>query len=136
MSREEAGARLSRLLVMLPWMASRPDGTTLDELAQRFETTINRVEKDLRLLGEVEPEAHLNVSMYEEDGRWFVDGHGHLAQPFRLTAENAFGLIVAGVVAAGDIPVAVGEEHGVRVDAALLGAVGEGDGCEGAAGGE
>jgi len=94
-SREEVGARLARLIAMVPWMAARPEGTTVDELAARFDTSVARVEKDLHLLGEVEPEAQLNVSMYEEDGRWFVDSYGHLAQPFRITAGEAFGLMVA-----------------------------------------
>ena len=95
MSREEVGERLARLLAIVPWVASRADGATLEEIAQQFDTTVARVEKDLSLLGEVEPEAHSNVSMYEEDGRWFVDAYGHLAQPFRITAGEAFSLVVA-----------------------------------------
>ena len=95
-SREEVGERLARLLAIVPWVAARgAGGATLEEIAQQFDTTVARVEKDLGLLGEVEPEAHSHVSMYEEDGVWFVDAYGHLAQPFRITAEEAFSLVVA-----------------------------------------
>lgn len=95
MSREEVGARLGRLLAMVPWIAAQPDGANLEELAARFDTNVARVEKDLRLLGEVEPEALSNVTMYEEDGRFFVDTYSHLAQPFRITANEAFELIAS-----------------------------------------
>lgn len=95
MSREDAGVRLARLLAVVPWIAAQPDGATPDEIASQFGTTVAKVEKDLRLLGEVEPEAQMNVLMYEDDGRWYVDAYTHLARPFRITADEAFGLMVS-----------------------------------------
>ena len=43
MSREGVDTRLARLLAMVPWMASRPQGTTLEELAERFDRTVTRL---------------------------------------------------------------------------------------------
>lgn len=45
--RPPATVRLRRLLTMLPWLASRPDGATFDEIAERFGITPKQVEEDL-----------------------------------------------------------------------------------------
>ena len=96
MSREEVGARLGRLLAILPWLAAREQGATTAEIAARFNTTSARVEKDVALLSLVEPEAFSNASVWQEDdGRWKVDGYSHLARPLRLTATEGFELLAA-----------------------------------------
>jgi proteasome accessory factor C len=94
-SREDAGARLGRLLAILPWLASREQGATTEEIARRFNATVARVEKDLSLLYLVEPEAFSNVRLWQDDGRWMVDGLGHLGRPLRLTATEGFELMAA-----------------------------------------
>jgi proteasome accessory factor C len=95
MSREDVVARLGRLLAVVPWIAEHAEGVTLEEVAAEFGVPVARIEKDLQLLGEVEPVALSNVAFYEEDGRWFVDGFGNLGRPLRLTQSDAFGLIAS-----------------------------------------
>ncbi len=95
MSREDVVSRLSRLLAVVPWIADQRDGVLPEEIASTFNVPLSRIEKDLHLLGEVEPVALSNVQMWEEDGRIYVDGFGNLGRPLRLTASDAFSLVAA-----------------------------------------
>ncbi len=95
MSREDVVSRLGRLLAVVPWVAARPGGASAAEIAVQFGVSEGRVEKDLQLIAEVEPVAMSNVRMYEEDGRWVVDGYGLLGRPLRMTKADAFAVVAA-----------------------------------------
>lgn len=95
MSREGVVERLGRLLAVVPWIAANSGQFTLEEIAQTFGVPVIRLEKDLALLGEVEPVALSNVYVWEEDGRMWADGIQNLGRPLRLTASDAFSLVAS-----------------------------------------
>jgi len=95
-SREEVGARLLRLLAMVPWIASQGRGATVAELVERFGGSPARIAKDLTLLSGVDVAGLHSVSIWvEDDGRWRVDQYGHLGDPYRLTAVEGLAVTVA-----------------------------------------
>lgn len=95
MSREETGARLHRLLGMVPWIARQGLGATVEELVARFGGDERRITRDLELLASVEAGGEHGVRMWFEDGRWFVDELGNLGEPLRLTAVDGFAIVTA-----------------------------------------
>lgn len=95
MSREETGARLHRLLGMVPWIARQGLGATVEELVARFGGDERRITRDLELLASVEAGGEHGVRMWLEDGRWFVDELGNLGEPLRLTAVDGFAIVTA-----------------------------------------
>lgn len=96
MSREGVVERLGRLLAVVPFIAAHSGDYTLEEIAAQFDVPLARLEKDLALLGEVEPVALSNVYVWEEDdGRMWADGIQNLGRPLRLTAGDAFSLVAS-----------------------------------------
>lgn len=115
-SREETGARLARLLAMVPWIAAQGKGVSTDELVARFGGDERRIAKDLELLGMVDADGiHTAGIWLEDDGRWHVEPHGPLVDPRRLTAVEGFAVLVA-AKALLDVP-------GVEHHDALVGAI-------------
>ena len=106
--REDASARLERLLAIVPWLSLQAKGATAAEIAERFGTTVGRVETDLSLLGAVEPAPMCQVKVWEDDGLWKADPYGlHLTRPLRLTRDEGLALVVtmrAAAAIAGDDP--------------------------------
>ena len=96
MSREEVGARLQRLLAMVPWIAAQAGGATVEELVARFGGSAGRIAKDLSLLSGVDAGGLHGVAVWpDDDGRWHVDQYGPLGEPFRLTAPEGLAVAVA-----------------------------------------
>lgn len=114
MSREEAGARLRRVLAMVPWIAGQANGAGVEDLVARFGGDRKRVSKDLELLAGVDAGGEHGVRMWTDDGRWFVDPYGELGDSFRLTAPEAFALVAA-ARALLDVPGT--DEHGALATA-------------------
>jgi proteasome accessory factor C len=84
------------LLAVVPFIAANSGQFTLEEIAAQFNVPLARLEKDLSLLGEVEPVALSNVYVWEEDdGRMWADGIQNLGRPLRLTASDAFSLVAS-----------------------------------------
>lgn len=95
MSREGVVERLGRLLAVVPFIAANSGRYSLEEIAEIFGVPPARLEKDMTLLGEVEPVALANVSVREEDGVWWGEGFDNLGRPLRLTAADAFSLVAS-----------------------------------------
>ncbi len=92
-----AGARLSRLLALVPWLLSRP-GITLTEAADHFGVTTDALVADLDLLicsGPGQQHGELVDIWYWDDGTVKVLDPQSLGRPLRLTAEEAAALLVA-----------------------------------------
>jgi proteasome accessory factor C len=98
MTGETSGARLQRLLAMVPWIAAH-DGPTMDEVGERFGITPAQLAADLEVVWLVglppyTPDALIDV-VQEGDRVWI-----HYADVFataqRLTPDQAVGLLTAG----------------------------------------
>ncbi len=98
MSAESSGARLQRLLAMVPWIAAH-DGPTMAEVGERFGITPAQLAADLEVVWLVglppyTPDALIDV-VQEGDRVWI-----HYADVFataqRLTPDQAVGLLTAG----------------------------------------
>ncbi len=94
-SREGVVERLGRLLAVVPFIAANSGRYTLEDVAAHFNVPLARLEKDLSLLGEIEPVALSNVYIWEDDGFLWADGLQNLGRPLRLTAGDAFSLVAA-----------------------------------------
>jgi len=97
-SRETSGARLQRLLSMVPWIAAN-DGPLVSEVCERFGLSAAELAADLEVMFLVglppyTPDVLIDV-VQEGDRVWI-----HLAEVFdtaqRLTPEQAVGLLAAG----------------------------------------
>jgi proteasome accessory factor C len=97
-SAETSGARLQRLLAMVPWIAAQ-DGPTMAEVGERFGITPAQLAADLEVVWLVglppyTPDALIDV-VQEGDRVWI-----HYADVFataqRLTPDQAVGLLTAG----------------------------------------
>jgi proteasome accessory factor C len=95
---ETSGARLQRLLAMVPWIAAQ-DGPTMAEVGERFGITPAQLAADLEVVWLVglppyTPDALIDV-VQEGDRVWI-----HYADVFataqRLTPDQAVGLLTAG----------------------------------------
>jgi proteasome accessory factor C len=116
--RTSAGARLRRLLAMIPWLAAN-DGPEVAEVCRRFGITAAELQQDLELLTAYvgvppySPERLFHVTI--EGGRVFAHLTPALDRPLRLTPEEAVALVVAGQALA-DVP---GAEHDGALGRAL-----------------
>jgi proteasome accessory factor C len=97
--RSSAGARLRRLLAMIPWLAAS-DGPTVGEVCARFGITADELQRDLELLSSYvgvppySPDQLFHVTV--EGGRVFAHLTPALDRPLRLTPDEAVALVVAG----------------------------------------
>lgn len=87
------------MLAIVPWVAARPGGATVDEICQRFEIPRDRLVDDLSTL------SFVGVAPFSPDRlvEVAIDGDRveiHLPQafdrPLRLTSEEALALVAAG----------------------------------------
>src|SRR5512138_2620027 len=96
MSRDVA-QRLRRLLFIVPYVAKRPEGVPVDELAKQIGAEQGELLADLDLLSQVgppdgDPGEYLLVSV--DEGRVFVDLAHRLTRPLRLTAAEGCSLLL------------------------------------------
>ena len=98
MSRPAASDRIRRLLSLVPWVASHPDGVAIAEVCARFQIPEATLLADLDTLMMVglppyTPDTYVDVIVDDDRVRiapqWFD-------RPLRLTAEQALALVTAG----------------------------------------
>lgn len=118
--RSTAGARLRRLLAMIPWLAAN-DGPTVADVCARFAITKAELQQDLELLTlyvgvpPYSPERLFHVTI--EGGRVFAHLTPAMDRPLRLTPDEAVALVVAGQ--------ALAEVPGAEAEGALARALGK-----------
>ncbi|MGH9274820.1 MAG: helix-turn-helix transcriptional regulator, partial [Acidimicrobiales bacterium] len=98
MTAETSGARLQRLLAMVPWIAAN-DGPTMDEVGDRFGITPAQLAADLEVVWLVglppyTPDALIDV--VQEGDRVWIHYADVFASAQRLTPDQAVGLLTAG----------------------------------------
>ena len=98
-SREDAGDRLRRLLALIPWLLER-GGASVDEIAERFDVSEDRVVRDLTLAGlcgvpPFTPDQLIDIFV-DEDGTVVAAPGRFFTRPLRLTAAEGFTLLAAG----------------------------------------
>jgi proteasome accessory factor C len=95
----ESGARLQRVLALVPWIAAHP-GVTLDELAARFEIEREELEDDLELLPMCGLPPYTADRLIDlvvaEDGAVSVRLAEYFERPLRLTPAEGVALLTAG----------------------------------------
>lgn len=95
---EASGARLARLLAMVPWIAGH-DGPTVDEICSRFAISPAQLAADLDVMWLVgvppyTPDALIEV--VQEADRVWIHYADVFSSPQRLTPEQAVALLTAG----------------------------------------
>jgi proteasome accessory factor C len=95
---ETSGARLQRLLAMVPWIAGH-DGPTVHDVCERFGVTPEQLAADLEVVWLVglppyTPDALIDV--VQEGDRVWIHYADVFASPQRLTPDQAVGLLTAG----------------------------------------
>lgn len=97
--RPVAGARLRRILALVPWIADHP-GVTIDELAARFGVDRRELERDLEILPycglpPYSPDRLIDVEI-DDDGGVRIRFAEYFARPLRPTPDEGFALLAAG----------------------------------------
>lgn len=95
---EPSGARLQRLLAMVPWIASH-DGPTVQQVCERFGVTAEQLAADLEVVWLVgvppyTPDALIDV--VQEGDRVWIHYAEVFSEPNRLTPDQAVALLTAG----------------------------------------
>jgi proteasome accessory factor C len=95
--RRTAEERLSRLLVMLPWLMERGE-VPVAEVARRFRLTPAEVARDLELAAMcgLPPFVDEMIDVFIDDDTVFVGVPRLFTRPLRLTAPEGFALVAAG----------------------------------------
>ncbi len=95
--RRTAEERLSRLLVMLPWLMERGE-VPVAEVARRFGLTPTEVARDLEqaAMCGVPPFVDEMIDVYIDDDTVYVGVPRLFTRPLRLTAPEGFALVAAG----------------------------------------
>jgi len=95
--RRPAEQRLSRLLVMLPWLMERGE-VSVAEAAERFDLTEIEVARDLELVAMcgLPPFVDELIDVFIDDGMIWVGVPRLFTRPLRLNAVEAFELLTAG----------------------------------------
>lgn len=96
--RVDAGTRLRRLLVVLPWINEHQDAT-LDEIARRFDIAPNQLEDELALASMCGLPPYTFdrlIDLEIEDGHVRIRFAEYLARPLRLSASEALAVLTAG----------------------------------------
>lgn len=122
---EPSGARLQRLLAMVPWIAAH-DGPRVEEVCERFGITPAQLAADLEVVWLVglppyTPDALMDV--VQEGDRVWIHYADVFASPQRLTPDQAVALLTAGasVLALPGADVEGALARGVAKLAAVLG---------------
>jgi predicted DNA-binding transcriptional regulator YafY len=94
----EHGARLRRLLAIIPWLAAR-GSASLDEIATRFGLTVEEVEHELLLaaccgLPPYSPDQLIDLVV--DEGGVTADVPDYFRRPPKLAAADGFALLAAG----------------------------------------
>ncbi|KNX37084.1 helix-turn-helix transcriptional regulator [Luteipulveratus halotolerans] len=123
---ENATARLSRLLTMVPWLVNR-QGVDIGEASRELGVSTAQIEADLQLLFLCGTPGHLPDDLIEaewDEGRVFLRNADTIARPLRLSRDEALSLIV-GLRTLADVP-GLGERDAIaRALAKLTEAAGE-----------
>lgn len=99
MSRGGASARLRRMLSILPWLMSQPDGASIDDVCQRFDVTREQLLADLAVVWMVgvhpySPDTMIDV---EVDGdRVAVHFADWFRRPLKMTPDQALAVVATG----------------------------------------
>jgi proteasome accessory factor C len=122
----DVGQKLRRLLFLVPYVAKRPEGVAVDDLAEAIDVDRETLLKDLDLLTQVgppdgDPGEYLLVTM--EDGRVFVDLAQRLTRPLRLTPAEGCSLLL-GVRTLRESGIAPFDDALASAERKLLGAMG------------
>lgn len=91
--------RLSRILVIAPWVITHPDEATVDEVCRRFGITEEQLIEDMNLLmlcGLPPFSPGDMIEAWVEDGRVVITMADYLDRPLRMTRWEALGLLAAG----------------------------------------
>lgn len=100
-----ASARLQRLLAILQWAASQPDGAAVDELCARFRLTPAALVKELDLASMVGADSEhyddMPFEVFVEDGRVYVRLFS-FRRPLRLSPAEGLALVAAADVLVDD----------------------------------
>lgn len=93
----DVAQKLRRLLFIVPYVARRAEGVTVDDLARQLNVDRDELLADLDLLTQVgppdgDPGEYLLVTV--EDGRVFVDLAHRLTRPLRLTPAEGCSLLL------------------------------------------
>lgn len=99
MTRGGASARLRRMLSVLPWLMSQPDGAAIDDVCRRFDVTREQLLADLDVVWMVgvhpySPDTMIDV---EVDGdRVAVHFADWFRRPLRMTPDQALAVVATG----------------------------------------
>lgn len=104
-----AVARVQRLLAVLQWTASHPEGVPIDQLCDRFGLAPGELVKELEMAAMVGADSlHYDEMPFEvivEDGRVWVRLFS-FGRPMRLTPAEGLALVAAAEALVGDEPAA------------------------------
>jgi proteasome accessory factor C len=97
-ARRDAGERLRRLLVMIPWLAARRRAT-FEEIAERFALTPEEVEEELLLaaccgLPPYSPD--MLIELIVDDDGVTAEIPDYFRRPLQLSATDGFAILTAG----------------------------------------
>lgn len=99
MTRITSTDRVARMLAIVPWVASQPDGVPIDEVCRRFEIGRDILIADLTTLAFVGVAPYtpdVQVDAIVEDGKVFIHLPQFFDRPLRLTPEQGLALVAAG----------------------------------------
>lgn len=98
MSALRAADRMRRLLALLPWVAAH-EGPTVEEVCERFGLSTDELLRDVELVSMVGVPPYTPGDLFDvvvEEGRVWVHLSPSFDRSFRLTPEEALGLVAAG----------------------------------------
>lgn len=103
--RMSAGTRVARLLAILQWTASHPDGVGIDALCERFGLGPDELVKELEMAAMVGADSvyydEMPFEVIVEDGRVWVRLFS-FGRPLRLTPAEGLALVAAAEALVGD----------------------------------
>lgn len=103
--RTPLAVRIQRLLAILQWASSHPDGVTVEELCERFHLEPDDLVKELDLASMVGADSphydDMPFEVYVEDGRVYVRLFS-FRRPLRLTPEEGLAMVAAADVLTDD----------------------------------
>jgi proteasome accessory factor C len=98
-SRGGASARLRRMLSILPWLMSQPDGASIDDVCHRFDVTREQLLADLEVVWMVgvhpySPDTLIDVEV--EGDRVAVHFADWFRRPLKMTPDQALAVVATG----------------------------------------
>ncbi len=97
-AKETAIERLARLVAMVPWIATQPEGADIDEVCRRFATTRQNLIQDINtvMMVGVHPfTPDMLVDAWTDDERVHVQFAEAFDRPLRFTSDEAIRLVAA-----------------------------------------